>query len=356
MAEPVVLDGSYGEGGGQILRTALSLSAVRRQPILLERIRAGRDKPGLRPQHLAAVRAMAMLCGANTEGDSLGSSELLFEPTRAPMAGEYHFDISAIAETGSAGALTLLFQTIFLPLALAEGPSIVLLSGGTHVEHSPPYHYLKQVFLPMVRCIGLLADLEIEQWGWYPRGGGRVVAHIDGRGSQEVRLSPLDLTERGKLLQVRGLSAASNLPGHVIQRQRDRAVQRLRARHIKAEIELLSPPSIGPGTVLFILALYEHVTAGFTGFGRLRYPAEKVADDAADAFEAYLSSKAAVDPHLADQILLPLAMVPAASAYTTSEVTRHLKTNAWVIERLLGREITIEGDEGYPGAVYVRSP
>ena len=356
MGNPVVLDGSYGEGGGQILRTALAIAALRHQPILLERIRAGREKPGLRPQHLAAVRAVAALCGARVEGDALGSDALLFEPTVAPMAGAYHLDISAMAGTGSAGSLGLLFQALFLPLALAHGSSVVELIGGTHVQHSPPYHYLTQVYLPVVRRIGLRADLEITQWGWYPRGGGRVVARIEGLGPSTEPLRPLHLVERGKLLDVRGFSAASNLPEHIIERQRDRAVQRLRARHIKADIELVSPPSIGPGTALFILAVFGQVTAGFTGFGRLRYPAEKVADDAADACEAYLSSQAAVDPHLADQILLPLALVPAESVYTTSEVTRHLNTNAWVIQHLLGREITVEGAEGQPGTIYVLKP
>jgi len=355
MAGPIVLDGSYGEGGGQILRTALSIAALKQQPIQLHRIRAGREKPGLQPQHLACVRAIAALCGAHVQGDALGSDNLLFEPTTAPVAGAYRFDISAMAGAGSAGSVGLLFQAIFLPLALADANSVVELVGGTHVLHSPPYHYLTQVFMPIARRIGLRASLEIGPWGWYPRGGGRVIARIEGLGSS-APLQPLHLIERGKLLEVRGFSAASNLPEHIIERQHDRAVQRLRARHIKAEIEQVSPPSIGPGTALFLLCVCGQVTAGFTGFGRLRYPAEKVADDAAQACEAYLGGREAADPHLADQILLALSLVPAESVYTTTEVTRHLSTNAWVIRRLLGRQILIEGAEGQPGTVYVGRP
>jgi len=180
-----------------------------------------------------------------------------------------------------------------------------------------------------------------------------MLAEVDGVHPGGTGLTPLDLCERGKLVEVSGISVTSNLPDHIAHRQRDRATQRLRARHIKADIEIVSAPSAGPGTVLFLLARFERAIAGFTGYGRVRYPAEKVADDAVRGFEAHLASKAALDPHLADQLLLPLALVPGASRYTTSQVTRHLTTVRWVICQFLEREIIVEGEEGAPGTVSI---
>ena len=354
MGDPIEIDGSYGEGGGQILRTALSLSTLTGRPSRISRVRAGRREPGLRPQHLAAVRALASICGAEVAGDSVGSDLVRFAPTHAPVAGDYAFDIAAVAGSGSAGAVTLLLQSLLLPLSLATGTSRVRLAGGTHVAWSPPYHYLAEVYLPLIERIGFRARLELGMWGWYPKGGGVVSAEIEGLGPTGAdTLRPLDVRDRGKLASVWGVSAASNLPEHIIERQRSRAIQRLRARHIRADIERVAPPSPGPGTVVFLVAEYEQVNAGFTGYGRLRYPAEKVADDAVDAFEAHLRSKAALDPHLADQVLLPLALAPGASAYTTSAVTRHLLTVRWAIQRFIEREIVITGDEGQVGTVCI---
>ena len=353
MGNLVTLDGSYGEGGGQILRTALTLSAITGRALRVNNIRANRDKGGLRPQHLAVVRAMARLCAAHTEGAELDSRTLLFEPSMTPAAGVYDLDIVALSGAQSAGSTTLALPDALLPLALARGPSRVTLSGGTNVAWSPPYHYLGEVFLPLIWRLGIEVRLELVRWGWYPRGGGEMTAHIAG-GTRTEALQPLTLTERGKLQKVWGLSVASNLPEHIVERQRDQALARLRARHLKAEIATPAAPSPGPGTMLFLVAEYEHVSAGFAGYGRLRYPAEKVADDACDAFEAHLRGGGALDPHAADQMLLPLALVPGASIYTTSAVTRHLLTNAWVIRQFVQREILIEGSEGEPGRVYLR--
>jgi len=353
MTARIHIDGSHGEGGGQILRTALALSALTGRAVTLDRIRAGRRNPGLRPQHLAVVRAMAAICSAHVESDAVDSRTLSFAPTTPPVAGHYALDIGEIAGRGSAGSVTLLLQALLVPLALAEGDSRLELVGGTHVRWSPPYHYVTQVYLPILARIGIRARLELPMWGWYPRGGGRLVADITGRGRASGALSPLDLTERAKLLGVEGLSAASNLPKHVMERQRDQALQRLRSRHIKGDIEMQAAPSPGPGTMLFLRARYEGLDAGFVGYGRLRYPAERVADDAFEAFDAHRKSRMALDPHLADQVLLPLCLAPSASIYTTSEITRHLMTNAWVIEHFLEREITLTGEEGQPGTVRV---
>jgi len=348
------LDGSYGEGGGQIVRTALSLSAITGRPVRIDNVRQRRTQPGLRPQHLAAVRAVARICGARVRGADIGSRAVEFVPGAAPAAGEYAFDVAEVSEGGSAGSTGLLFQCLFMPLALARGCSTLSLAGGTHVRWSPCHHYLAEVFLPAVRRLGLHAELDLVRWGWYPRGGGRVVARIQGLGgSGAPPLRPLLLMDRGRLVEVRGFSAASNLPEHVIRRQKDQVLRRLKARHLRADIDELTPPADGPGTALFVLAKYEHVRAGFTGYGRVRYPAEKVADDAADAFEEHLSGRAAVDPYLADQLLLPAALAPGTTEYGTSRVTGHLLTNAWVIRQFLDRRVTIAAAEGCPGVVRI---
>lgn len=353
MGETILLDGSYGEGGGQILRTALALAAIKGQPFRMHRIRAGRENPGLRPQHLAAVRAVAQICDAEVEGDAVGARELTFVPRLAPQPGEYVVDVSTIAGEGSAGAVTLILQTLFIPLALAAGDSMLTLRGGTHVRWSPPYHYLAEVWMPLMERIGFSARLELGPWGWYPRGGGEMVAHIQG-GVRPETLRGLELVNRGRLVSVWGFSAASNLPAHIAERQKSQMMMRLASRHIRAEIACWAPVSPGPGTAVFLLAEYEAITAGFTGYGRLRYPAERVADDAFEDFDDHRRSGMALDPHLADQAILPLALAPAPSRFTTSRITAHLTTVAWVVRQFLSREITIDGTEGTPGQVALR--
>ena len=354
MSDCLDLDGSYGEGGGQILRAALALSALTRRPFHLHSIRARRRNPGLRPQHLAAVQAMAAVCLARLEGDQLDSRALTFEPTTAPQPGHYVVDVAKVAARGSAGSVTLLFQALCLPLAFCDGPSSLTLRGGTHVAWSPPYHYLAGVYWPMMERLGYRGSLELVRWGWFPSGGGEIAARIEGLSANASRaLRPLMLEEQGRLEDVRVISAISNLPQHVLERQGDRALQRLRSRHIKARVEPVVAKAPSPGTMLFLLARDETHVAGFTGYGRLRYPAERVADDAAKGFAAHQRSKAALDPHLADQLLLPLAVTPGASRYTTSRVTQHLVTLCWLAQQFLEREMTIEGSEGQPGRIVV---
>lgn len=341
----VVLDGSYGEGGGQILRTALSLAAIQGRPIAIENIRAGRPQPGLRPQHLAAVRAIAAICGAETSGDRVGSRRLSLRPGHPPRAGNYVFDVSELAGTGSAGAVSLVFQTILLPLALAEGDSTVVLRGGTHVPWSPSVHYLSEVYLPSVCRLGIGASLRLRRWGWYPRGGGEVVAHI--RGGAVLR--PHRWQTRGALLEVRILSATSNLPEHIRSRQAQQARRRLSEVKVPMRVELVDAPASSPGTCLFLAARFEESVAGFEALGRRGVPAERVADEAVDEFLAFLGRSGAVDPHLADQLILPLAL--SGGALTTTRVTRHLLTNIWIVERFLGARFELIGEEGAEGLV-----
>jgi RNA 3'-terminal phosphate cyclase (ATP) len=344
--EPIRLDGSYGEGGGQILRTALSLSVALRRGVRLENIRAKRPKPGLRPQHLMAVRAAAQISGAVVEGDSIGSRELLFVPQHPPAIGAYTFDVGATEAGGSAGAVSLVFQTVFLPLSLADAPSDVTLIGGTHVPWSPPFHYLAHVFLPSVAPLGLRAHLQLEQWGWYPKGGGIVRARIWPRQASPAAEAWGETgSRRGRVLRVWGISAASNLPEHVIERQAAQAREALRKAGLRAEIEETAAPASGIGTVVFLAAEYENGIGGFTAYGALRKPAEKVADEAVRDLAKFHASKTMVDVHLADQMLLPIVMCGAEASFTTPTTTAHLTTNAWAIEQFLGPLVQIEPHE-----------
>ncbi len=351
----VYMDGSYGEGGGQIVRSALSLAALRGEEVRIERIRQGRQRPGLAAQHLTGVRMLAQICEARLEGASLGSRALPVWPGRAPKAGRYHFDVSQARRGGSAGAVSLILQAVLLPLAQAAGSSRLVGEGGTHVAWSPPFHYLESVWLPMLARSGVEARVSLERWGWYPQGGGKLTCEVKGQGG-EARPSckGMVLEERGRLMRLRGISASSNLPRHIAQRQRRRVEELLREQGLAVELQTIDAPSPGQGTMVFLLAESENSLAGFTAYGRKGKPAEKVAEEAVTAFMEYHRSGAAVDPHLADQLVLPLALAEGESSFTTSRITRHLLTNIWVVGQMLEVHFSVEGQEGEPGRVKVQ--
>ena len=343
----IQVDGSYGEGGGQILRTSLGLSCVLGRTIEVDNIRKTRRKPGLQPQHLTAVKAAAAICNARVEGAELSSTSLRFSPGRI-IGGDYSFDVAE--KTGSAGSTSLVLQTIMLPLCFAERPSTVTISGGTHVPWSPAYHYLRHVFSTALSRGGASMDISIEKWGWYPIGGGRVFARID-----PIRAFSLNaIIERGKLKRVSGISAVSNLPQDIAIRQRSRALNSLRQRNVDAAIEVVSAPSPGKGTFVFLLAEFDNIAAGFDALGAPGKRAEAVADEACCALFEYLDTTGALDPHLADQIIPYCVLSESASEFTTSRVTRHLLTNIWVVQQFTSAVISVEGKVGEPGRIRVR--
>ncbi len=346
--EILEIDGSIGEGGGQVLRTALTLSALTGRPVEIRNIRAGRPNPGLQPQHLTAVHAAAAICRARTEGAALGSQTLQFAPQSPPRPGEYVFDVTEVAERGSAGAVGLVFQTIFLPLALVPGESILILRGGTHVPWAPSVDYLQEVFLPTVARMGLEAEMDLIAWGFYPVGGGEVRVRIRGRSGP---LSPITLTERGEARRVRGRAVASNLPAHIPQRMVDRARNLLARVGLKADLQPLVTRGAGPGAGIFLVVDYEHLRAGFSAYGRKGVPSEHVAEEACRELLTHHERGAPVDPHLADQILLPMALAAGTSRLITSAVTGHLLTNLTVIQAFLPVQATVEGEIGHPGSV-----
>lgn len=324
----IEIDGSYGEGGGQVLRTSLSLAAITGEPIRIAGIRAGRKKPGLAAQHLTAVRAAATICHGQLQGDALGSMMLEFIPGGAVQAGTYSFDVTEAQQGGSAGAITLVLQTILLPLALAQGDSQITLRGGTHVIFSPTMTYIEQVYLPMLRRMGITAQVKLGAWGWYPRGGGEVTLQVQGG----CKLTGLHLLERGELKRVRGLAVATELPAHIPQRMASRAENLLRAAGLRVYVQALREKGVAPGAGIFLTAEYRHSLTGFGGFGRLRLSSEKVAEIACEQLLQFHQTGAPVDEHLADQLLLPAVLASGESQYKVAEVSTHLTTNAAVIE------------------------
>jgi RNA 3'-terminal phosphate cyclase (ATP) len=342
------IDGSHGEGGGQILRTALSLSALLGKEVEFERIRAGREKPGLRPQHLAGVRALARIAGARVEGDEIGSQSLTFSPGKV-RGGVYRFNVAE--ERGSAGSVTLILQVLLLPLCFGPSSSQVTLLGGTHVRWSPPFHYLSTVLLPTLGRMGLRCESEIEKWGWYPKGGGIVRIKI-----LPVReLKPIDLSTRGRPRSIFGISATSNLPAHIALRQKERAHQRIKeSLDLVADIKIMDKaPSPGQGTALFLRLESEGGVSGFSALGKRGKRAEEVADEAVGQLAEYMDSGGCIDPYLSDQVIPFAALAKGTSVFTVSRITRHLLTNIWVVKQFLDVRIDVEGREGEPGRVEI---
>ena len=338
----IEIDASFGEGGGQVLRSALALSVITRTPMRLANIRARRPQPGLKPQHLKAIEAAAQISAARVEGATPGSQTLAFEPTDL-KSGHYAFDI------GTAGSVSLLLQTVWLPLSFAAGPSRLSLTGGTHVPWSPCVHYLQWQWLPYLAQIGYHVECSLERAGFYPRGGGLLHADI----VPSRHLVPLQLAERGRLLRIRGQSAVGRLDRSIAERQRNQAVERLRDLGVPLEIEVTEVPAVAPGTFIVLQAEFEGGRCCAFALGALHKRAEKVADEAADELLADIAAGGAIDAWLADQLLLPLAFVPAQSLLSVCRISQHLRTNADLLGYFLPVRVEIGGETGEPGRVVI---
>lgn len=336
------IDGSLGEGGGQVLRTSLALALITGQPIFMTNMRRRRANPGLMAQHLKAVEAAGAVGMAKIEGAQLGSQTLSFHPSGI-RPGEFRFDI------GTAGSTSLVLQAIVPPLSFADSGSIVTLIGGTHVPRSPCFQFLELHWVPYMQRIGYNVQLELETAGFYPRGGGCVHAAVQPAST----VSPLRLTNRGALKRIRGFSAVANLPSSVAERQKQQALRSLGELSSVSEIEILALESPSKGTVLMLLAEFENSRCCFFGLGARGKPAERVADEAVDELLDFLATDGAIDHYLADQLMLPLALVPEVSELRTSKVTRHLTTNAEIVRMFLPVNITIDGETGQPGSVRI---
>lgn len=341
------IDGSQGEGGGQVLRSALTCSILSGQPFHITNIRSRRSKPGLLAQHLKAVDAAAAISQAEVDGAYLHSEELGFSPGEI-RSGRYHFDI------GTAGAATLVLQTVFLPLSFAASASTITIQGGTHVPWSPCFHYLDLHWMPYLTGVGYDAHLILEQAGFYPRGGGRIDATIRPAGG----IHSLCLEERGDLLRISGISAVSNLHPSIAKRQKQQAILRLLKapwKNSKPEmhIRIAQLPSPAKGTLLLLLAEFEGGQCCYYSLGEIGKPAERVADEAVDALVGFLATDGAIDQYLADQLMLPLCFAQSESKFRTSQITQHLLTNADIISAFLPVQIEINGVSGKPGSICI---
>ena len=328
-----------------MLRTSLSLSLLTNQPFLITAIRARRSQTGLRLQHVKAIEAAVKISSAKVDGASIGSSSLYFQPGEI-KPGRYAFEIK------TAGSASLVLQTIFLPLSKCNAASNVTISGGTHVPWSPSFHYLDLHWLPFMRRAGFEASLDLNEAGFYPQGGGQIQATI-----RPVRqIHPLTITERGRLRQIRGISAVSNLDRKIAKRQREQVVRRLGSRYPLNDIRIQEMPSRFMGTMLLLLAEFEFSQCCYFSLGAKGKPAELVADEAIDSLEAFLATDGAIDQYMADQLLLPLPFGEGVSRLSTSKVTGHLITNAEIIQSFLPAQIEVHGEIGEPGIVTIKPP
>lgn len=333
----IEIDGSLGEGGGQIVRSSLALSLLTGKPFTIRNIRAGRAKPGLMRQHLTALNAAAEVGNANVTGAEVGSREISFEPTEI-RRGEFDFQIS------TAGSITLVLQTVLPALMIGTEESRISLSGGTHNLMAPPFDFLARSYVPQLEKMGPKVQLGLDAWGFYPAGGGQFDATI----RPVEAMTNFNLNERGKLLTRRLRSIVSSLPVKIAQRETDRIARKLNWDRAEVEhIEVENPR--GPGNIVFAELVYENVTAVFTGFGRMGITSEKVADGVVRDVRKYLKLDAPVGPHLADQLMLPMAIAAhfstTTSQFRTGPLTQHSVTHADIIRKFLNVNVNIEHDD-----------
>ncbi len=340
MKSVIEIDGSYGEGGGQILRTCLALSCLFLKPFHIFNIRKKRKKPGLMPQHLSAVNIMALISGASVKGAEYGSTELTFYPKNI-KPGNYFYDI------GTAGSTMLVLQTILPCLIFLKDRSYITLRGGTHVPMSPSYHYIEGVFTKILKRLSIELRLSIESYGFYPEGGGVVRAEV----IPSQGIIPLNLIERGEIKRLTGCSCVSNLPLEIAKRQKDSLSNLLRP--FRPDITISQVPSNSRGTFIYLEVESENSIAGFTSLGERGKKAEDVGMMAGMEFKRYHESGMALDRHIGDQIVLYLALSSERSILTVEEITEHLVTNLWVMKKFHDFRYSIEGEKGTSGTVVI---
>ena len=323
----IEIDGAQGEGGGQVLRTALSLSACRGLPVHIRHIRQGREKPGLMRQHLACVKALAEVCGGEVRGAFIGSKAIEFIP--GPIrAGTYDFSI------GSAGSTTLVFQTVLPALLLADKPSHLTLTGGTHNPMAPSVDFIEQSFLPVLRKMGCEFELKLNRYGFYPVGAGQWTISI----YPPETFRPLAIENRGQLLEATGHCVSAGIPGHVVVREKAQLLKKLQWPN--AAIALEQVESLGAGNYLRLNLRYEGITETFDSIGKVGVSAERVATEAIEAMRRYQSYGAPVGHYLADQLLLPMCL-GAGGAFVTEPLSLHCQTNVEVIRQMTGLDLRI---------------
>lgn len=318
----LTLDGRMGEGGGQVLRSALTLAVALGRAVRVTNVRGGRKKPGLLRQHLAAVRAACAISGGNAEGDDLGSTEVVLRPGRV-RAGSFEIGV------GSAGSTLLVLQTVLPPLFFADGPTTLVLEGGTHNPLAPPFEFLARSFAPQLARMGAEVELELLRPGFAPAGGGRVCARV----KPIARPRPIELSERGAVRRHHCEIHLAHLPAAIADREWETLRRRLGWSEEQRVVRDASA-SVGPGNSLSVHLEFEHVTEIITAFGERGVTAEAVAERVARGARRYLGVEAPVGEHLADQLMIPLALL-AGGSYRTLAPTPHARTNAEVVNLFL---------------------
>lgn len=334
------LDGSTGEGGGQILRSALTLSMITGTPFRIANIRGNRPKPGLMRQHLVAVQAAARVCGADVGDLAVGARKLEFTPGKI-RGGDYDFAI------GSAGSCTLVLQTILPALLFADTPAQIRITGGTHNAKAPPVQFLQRAYLPLLFKMGALIDVRLTRYGFYPAGGGEVFASVEPC----EKLQRLDLMQRGEKVSAYAESFVAGVPANVAKRELDCVGRAMGWDETQLLVRGL-PDAHGPGNALLLTFEHEQLTEVFCAFGEKSVSAEAVAKSAIAEARHYLASGAALGEHLADQIMLPMALA-GAGCFTTNRISQHARTNAEVIEKFLSVKIEF-AEEGICSEVKIQ--
>lgn len=335
----IVIDGSYGEGGGQLLRYSVALAALLGKKIKIVKIRAKRAPPGLRPQHLAAVKTIARLVGASIEGAFIGSTEITVEPGGRPRGGVFDVDI------GTAGSISLLLQATLPVLAAAESAVELRIRGGTDVSWSPPIQYLQSVLLPLLGKFGLKAELSLLRRGFYPQGGGLAKVVV----FPSYPLNSVNLKEPGQLKEIKGVSYAANLPRHVAERQAAAAREALRRGGFSDYVGEISidtdTPAIGVGSGVVLWAEYENSIVGADSLGERGKRAETVGREAAEKLLRVILSGASVDSHALDNVVIYMALAQGTSVISSNEASSHAETAVWLCSQLTGASFRVEKDD-----------
>ena len=334
----ITIDGSEGEGGGQVLRYSAALSLLTGEPFTIENIRGGRAKPGMMRQHVTALEAACVIGGAECSGLGIGSRSITMRPGKV-TPGEYSFAV------GTAGSTGLVLQTLLVPLMLAEGPSRLVLEGGTHAMSAPPFEFTARTLLPIINRMGPNVTARLERHGFYPRGGGRVVVDIE-----PAPLRAIECIDRGKFVSGQAEALLTGLPFDIAEREIKAARKVLSDWPETAFTTNMLPADQGPGNALLVTAEFENVTEVASGFAKLGIPAERLAKTAARRMAGYLASDAFAGPYLQDQLLLPFTMA-GGGRFTTVKFSEHTRTAARLIERFTGTHIRLIEQDGEPNLV-----